>query len=220
MPRVILLVALLVASFIASFPARAADPERIRAEFFAEKKLPIATIKAHAESGNAVAQAVLAEACQSGQRMEKDFGQALHWARLAAAQGHPIGIYLYGNRFFYGSGVQQDKARGVALFKLAADAGDSFACMHYGEIRCEGVDAPLDTNVGLAYLEKAALTGLTRALDRYKFYSKRLAYERAGQIVSGVLKVLPTSNVKCAICGDTGKIVVSSNQVIPCSCRQ
>ena len=65
----------------------------------------------------------------NGDGVPQDYGEAVRWYRLAAAQGHADAYYSLGVRYIFGEGVPQDYAEAVRWFRLAADQGQARA--HY-----------------------------------------------------------------------------------------
>jgi hypothetical protein len=61
-----------------------------------------------AERGHASAQYHLALKYDNGERVPKDYKEAVKWYRLAAEQGHDEAQYNLGNKYDKGQGVQQD----------------------------------------------------------------------------------------------------------------
>ncbi|MFP5394456.1 MAG: tetratricopeptide repeat protein, partial [Gammaproteobacteria bacterium] len=63
----------------------------------------------------------------SGQGVERDVQQAIHWFRKAAEQGYAPAQFNLGLRFDKGDGVAQDSAAAIAWYERAATQGHASA---------------------------------------------------------------------------------------------
>ena len=83
-----------------------------------------AVARVDAERGDADAQCYLAINYTYGwEGFEQNERSALHWFRLAAAQGHPDALYNLGFLHDVGDGVSQDPVEAQRLYTLAAAQG-------------------------------------------------------------------------------------------------
>jgi len=77
-----------------------------------------------AESGDAKAQAILAEAYATGAGCDSiDFQKSVDWARKSAAQGNAMAMHRLGESYHLGNGVEQDDLQALQWYRRAADAG-------------------------------------------------------------------------------------------------
>lgn len=104
----------------------------LMAKLYDEREIPLdGDPEELAEGGNADAQWLLGWTCMQGilgaplwyERFEK----AAHWAKKAAEQGHAGGMWLYGNCFACGAGVEKDLDQAVLWWDKAARLGVSNA---------------------------------------------------------------------------------------------
>ena len=63
----------------------------------------------------------------SGQGVQKDYGEAARWYRLAADQGNASGQHSLGRMYAAGLGVSQDPVTAYKWFNLAVGNGDTTA---------------------------------------------------------------------------------------------
>lgn len=97
-----------------------------------------------AKQGDADAQALLAAVHFNELGGERDYGEALRWARLAAAQGNARGQMLLGAAYYGGKGVTRDPAEASRWARLAAEQGDGGGQMLLGALYLNGVGVPQD----------------------------------------------------------------------------
>lgn len=90
---------------------------------FAWADVAFDTVVKKAQSGDAAAQAELAEAYSIGSEIDLNTAEAMKWAKKAADQGSPEGLFLMAFFTETGLGVVADKVRGREWYKLAADKG-------------------------------------------------------------------------------------------------
>ena len=62
-------------------------------------------------TGSRRAQNYLGESYRDGWTVERDLRKAIHWFRLAAAQGDPDAQVSLGHSLFYGEGVKRDRSK-------------------------------------------------------------------------------------------------------------
>ena len=80
-----------------------------------------------AEQSNAVGQGVLGAAYYFGRGVERDYGEAVRWSRLAAEQGDARAQGLLGAAYYFGRGVGFDYVTAHMWLHMAAAAGDESA---------------------------------------------------------------------------------------------
>ncbi|MBA1146926.1 SEL1-like repeat protein [Ectothiorhodospiraceae bacterium WFHF3C12] len=93
----------------------------------------------------------------AGERLEQgreawargDYEAALEPLRSAAAQGEARALYALGYLYFYGRGVDQDRARGIEMIRRSAKSGDPLAVEALGRIAdARGISRkPMDDDV-------------------------------------------------------------------------
>jgi TPR repeat protein len=112
-----------------------------------------------AQTGNAVAQTLLAELLARGLGVRQDFKEAAGWYKLAADQGDPEALYALGRLYIDGRGVEKDAARAAELFRQAGDLGQVTALRELGYLHLRGEGAEKDEFRAAAYLTRAANGG-------------------------------------------------------------
>ncbi len=124
----------------------------------AEALMPALT--AVAQTGNVEAQYYLAGAMMT---LGLDRAEAARWFEAAAEKSHAGAQRSFGYLLESGKGVARDPARAMTLYLAAAVAGDSVAQFNMGICSTLGKGLPVDVEKGIAWLQKAAEQGLTKA---------------------------------------------------------
>ena len=123
-----------------------------------------------AEQGDADAQALLAVVYFNGRGVERDYGEALRWARLAAEQGNASGQSVIGMAYRSGNGVARDPAEAARWLRLGAEQGDVTAQTFLGLLYLGGDGVAQDDVSAYVWLTLADASGQTvgpgRARDR------------------------------------------------------
>ena len=83
--------------------------------------------RSEAEQGDAHAQNALGRAYQTGQGVDRDYGEAVVWYRRAAEQGHAEAQWRLCEAYAHGQGVERDRAEAKASCLPAAEAGHIWA---------------------------------------------------------------------------------------------
>jgi Sel1 repeat len=83
----------------------------------------LAEIKARADKGDPNAQLLVAEHYESGVGVERDYGEALKWARKAADQNDASGQHKVAESYAQGRGVEKDEAESLSWLLKAAHNG-------------------------------------------------------------------------------------------------
>ncbi len=125
--RIILAAALLI-GFAAQ--ARADAESGWRAYLAGDHAAAVAELGPLAEAGEAQAQFYMGTLAEQGAGVPKDYGRALEWYALAAAQGHPGAQFALGLLYYPGAGagaVARDPAAAARLMEAAARAGNAMA---------------------------------------------------------------------------------------------
>ena len=78
-------------------------------------------IKAQAEAGDAMSQALWAWLLSEGIGIDRDDAAAFSWAAKAARAGSAVGQNLLGNFYAGGQGVEKDQAEALLWYRAAAD---------------------------------------------------------------------------------------------------
>jgi len=119
-----------------------------------------------AEQGDAKAQFDLGLMYKYGLGVERDYGEAVRWFRLAAGQGNEGGLSNLGFMYQKGLGVPQDYAEAVKWFRLAAERGEveaqsslSFAYDKGQGVRRNYVEAYKWASLAAAHGTERAITG-------------------------------------------------------------
>lgn len=120
--------------------------------------------KKKAEAGDANAQDALGDMYRKGKLVQRDYGKALEWYKVAAEQGNPNAQYAMGAMYSGGMGVSKDKVRAVEWWKKAAAnpfASDAHYALGWAYETGEGV--PKDIVKAVEWYQKAATVGMARA---------------------------------------------------------
>ena len=97
---------------------------------------PIVTL---AESGNAMAQAMLSKCYRDGLGVAKDDAQVFQWAQKSAQQDNAKGLYRLSNCYAFGVGTEKDRVRAFELAKKAANTGDPIALWELAKFYSLGI---------------------------------------------------------------------------------
>ncbi len=95
-------------------------------------------VRPRAEQGDARSQVTLGACYQTGQGVEQDFAEAVHWYRRAAEQNLAAAQISLGYCCYKGEGVQQDFAEAVKWYRKANVAGAHY-CLGYCYYKGEGI---------------------------------------------------------------------------------
>lgn len=109
---------------------------------------------------------------------ELDPGNGLYWAQIghcydrlkkpneafrtfqkAANEGYVPALCDMGLCYEKGSGVKQDMAKAVEIYKCAAEKGDPWAMRRMGDLYAKGVGVPCDKKVSMEWLARGAEAG-------------------------------------------------------------
>ena len=135
-----------------------------------------------AEQGDADAQALLAEVYYNGRGVERDYGEALRWARLAAEQGNVRGQSLLGAAYYSGNGVVRDPDEAARWARLAAEQGDAGGQVVLGALYLNGIGVPQDDVSAYMWLTLAASDSGTGTEGRIlSLLAKRMTPEQIAE---------------------------------------
>lgn len=114
-----------------------------------------------AERGNVEAQYNVANLYLSGEggKYKPNYDEALKWLKLSAEQDHPQALQELGNLHFYGEGVEQNKIKGISLYKRAVELDYALAKSSLGWILVFDNDIERDLDDGLRLLNEAMSQG-------------------------------------------------------------
>ena len=87
------------------------------------------------------------------------YSDALVWARKAAVENSPLGLWMIGKCFLEGLGVEQDETEGIKWMEGAAELGDSSAQWHIALAYYKGTVLPKNYTKMFEYLKKSAGQG-------------------------------------------------------------
>ena len=90
--------------------------------------------RSDAEQGDAHAQNALGLAYQTGEGVDRDYGEAVVWYRRAAEQGHAEAQWRLCEAYAGGWGVERDREKAEAWCLPAADAGHIWAQEQLGRL--------------------------------------------------------------------------------------
>ena len=83
----------------------------------------------------------------------------MKWYREAAEQGHPDAQCRLGGKYFYGCGVECDRAVAAEWYRKAAEQGHPEAQERLGSSCFYGIDVAEDREEGIKWYRKAAEQG-------------------------------------------------------------
>lgn len=113
-----------------------------------------------AESGNAAAQCLLADAYDLADVGPRDPVQSIRWYRLAAAQGFMRAEYYLGSMLASGIGTERDVAEACYWMRIVAGKGDSAAQYSLAELLlADGADDAACRDEAIAWLTLSAAQG-------------------------------------------------------------
>lgn len=144
-----------------------------RVKIIADREGDVESVRKRAEAGDAAAQRNLGYRYSLGVDVEKDESLAFEWTKKAAEQGDAKAMFNLANDYAKGQGVGADAAEALGWYRKAAagwrelvanggvQAGDCQALVITGMdlLGDEGVSGVRDPELGLAFLEIAALAG-------------------------------------------------------------
>ncbi len=108
-----------------------------------------------AESGDAAAQATVANMYSTGQGTNKDEALGHSWAIKAAEQGNALGQSLLGFNFSKGRGVTMNESLGVYWYKKAVEQGNLGAMNNLANMYKNGQGVPQDFQKSIELLNAA-----------------------------------------------------------------
>lgn len=124
-----------------------------------------AFLRAHAEAGEAEAQALYGQVLLDGNGVAQDAATGFAWFNRAAAQGHLMALNMVGRCYDLGWGVGVDKARAAECYRIAAERGFDWAMYNYATLLALGHGVPEDKAAALDWFRKAAKMGNAKAMN-------------------------------------------------------
>jgi hypothetical protein len=97
---------------------------------------------------------------------KKDYVNAGKYLFLAAKNGHPRSLYVYGKMLLYGTGVKRNIAEGIRLLQISSHKGYAKAATTLGEVYEKGILVQRDIKKAEELYRKAAELGDEKALQR------------------------------------------------------
>ena len=138
------------------------------AQFFRE----MIDLKEKAETGEPEAQndyalrlIALATNPQIDLNTDKDFEEALQWAKKSAAQNYPDGLCTLGLIYQNGLGTEKDDNRAFRLFERAAEKGHAESQNKLGEMYFGGQGTGKDPVKAFEWIMKAAQQGVPKGME-------------------------------------------------------
>ena len=116
----------------------------------------LATLRKHAEQGDAVAQNDLGSLYYAGIGVPQDYAEAIKWNRLAAEQGLAAAQCYLGFAYDKALGVVQDHAEAVKWYRKAVAQGDATAQNCLGFAYDQGLGVPQNHAEGIKWYRMAA----------------------------------------------------------------
>lgn len=116
-----------------------------------------------AATGDAHAQALLAQLLLDGHGIEADPRLALSWFRIAAARGHAMASNMAGRCLEHGWGCRADVAEAATFYRRAAALGLDWGCYNLANLLATGRGVPQD--MPAANVEISVIPGGNRYRD-------------------------------------------------------
>ena len=116
-----------------------------------DESADVASCRARAERGDAVAQFNLGKCYQQGSGVEPDDRAAGDWFAKSASQGYPPALCEFGTLVLLGRGTERDILQAAQLHLSAASAGDATAHGKLSDYRDELVSMALAGNREAAF---------------------------------------------------------------------
>ena len=113
---------------------------------------------AHAQQGDATAQAKLGWKYAMGEGVPQDHAEAVKWFRKAADQGNVAAQINLGVSYAKGDGIPQDYAEAAKWYRKAADQGNAAAQITLGMMYAKGQGVPQDYMQAYVWFHLAAST--------------------------------------------------------------
>jgi TPR repeat protein len=90
---------------------------------------------------------------------KKNYAEAMHWYRVAAAQGNALAQVGIGFFYLSGWGVPQDSLQALNWFRKAADRGNEVAQRNIGMMFLQGMGVAADRAEAIRWFRLAAAKG-------------------------------------------------------------
>ena len=116
-------------------------------------------VLAKARAGDAEAQYQLGNAYNYGEKVRRDYAQALIWYRKSTEQGNPDSEFQLGGLYHFGHGVPKDDVQTFAWIKKAAEQEDAVAENFLSVCYMQGWGVPKDEGHEIFWLQRAAEDG-------------------------------------------------------------
>ena len=126
--------------------------------------LDYTAVRAKAEEGEALSQAMLGIMYSDGEGVPQDYVEAVKWYRKAADQGHVGAQGKLGAMYHFGQGVPQDYVKAVKWWRKAADQGNATAQFNLGRMYYFGLGIPQDYVQAHLWFNLAAAGGDKNAI--------------------------------------------------------
>jgi len=116
-------------------------------------------LKQLADAGHPGSQYMICNFYDQGLVVKANQKIAFKYCEAAAAQEHPMAIAHLGTKYFFGSGVLQDRDKGMQLIHQAAELNDTGAIMSLSNLYATGEGVTRDTDKAFNLAIKAANLG-------------------------------------------------------------
>jgi TPR repeat protein len=113
--------------------------------------MDVGALRSRAESGDAIAQAIVGICYLDGLEVEVNYGDAFRFLSAAAARGLPRAIVNLARMYADGLGTAKDTAKAIQLYDKAASAGEFLAQVALGRIYSRGLGVPIDVPTALRW---------------------------------------------------------------------
>lgn len=121
-----------------------------------------------AENGHSLGQSNYGRCLYYGIGTEKRWPEAVRWlaAAIDSNEANDGALYLLGICYYFGDGVNQDRARAVELYRRAAELDHAGAACELGLCYIDGDGVERDVEEGMRWLELAVKLGSSMAQEK------------------------------------------------------
>ncbi len=146
-------------------------------------RTPLDEMKENAEKGNAEAQYALGLMYYSGEKVPKNYAEALKWFRRAGEErGHREAQFFLGVMYGEGIGTPQNYSEAARWYRKSAEQGLASAQYNLGFMYSNGDGVRQDKSEAVNWWRKAAEQGDAKAQYNLGVYVRQRLRSEAGQI--------------------------------------
>ncbi|MBF0376841.1 MAG: caspase family protein [Desulfamplus sp.] len=148
-------------------------------EYLAQSANPVEEIKQGAKNGDALAMIWLyALSTHDRFKISQNLQELKVYCSEKEIQKTPVGLFLLGRAFFFGRGVDEDKAKAIDLIKKSASLGNPLAQNFLGDLLSEGTILTQNHKEAFSYYMMSAKKGYLPAI-----HNVALAYAEGNGVI-------------------------------------